>query len=334
MELQMRPLPFDPARLHGLSERIVASHHANNYGGAVRRYNALRARWSALRVAEAPGFELNGLKREELIAANSTVLHGLHFENLGGDGALADGPLKTVLAQGFGSFDAWRDEFMAMGRALAGGSGWVLLAWCPRAARLVNQWAADHAHALAGAEPLVALDMYEHAYHLDFGANAAAWVDAFMRNLHWERSARRVATAGAGGPPPPHAPPAPPTPPARRFAPAGARATATLEASPAELAGDPARWQWIDVRRRPVFEAATHCIGGARWFEPEQPAQLAGALLRERPVAVYCVHGHAISRSVAAQLAAAGFDARVVRGGIEAWSQAGLPLAARTGGGS
>ena len=61
MELQIRPLPFDPARLHGMSERIVASHHANNYGGAVRRYNAIRARWSSLPVAEAPGFELYGL---------------------------------------------------------------------------------------------------------------------------------------------------------------------------------------------------------------------------------------------------------------------------------
>ena len=307
MELQSRPLPFDPARLHGLSERIVTSHHANNYGGAVRRLNAIRARWSSLRVAEAPGFELNGLKREELAAANSALLHELHFDNLGGDGALADGPLKTVLAQDFGSFAAWRDEFMAMGRALAGGSGWVVLVWCPGSARLVNQWAADHAHALTGAEPLVALDMYEHAYHLDFGANAGAWVDAFMRNLHWERIAAR-------------------------FEAALARSTALLETAPAELAAEPARWQLIDVRRRPVFEAAPHRIRGARWFDPEQVAQLGAALTPERPVAVYCVHGHAISRSVAARLAAAGFDAHVVRGGIEAWSEAGLPLEARTGG--
>jgi len=193
-----------------------------------------------------------------------------------------------------------------MGRALAGGSGWVLLAWCPRSARLVNQWAADHAHALASAEPLVALDMYEHAYHLDFGANAAAWVEAFMRNLHWERIAARFEVALAG-------------------------ATAPLEADPAELAAEPARWQWIDVRRRPAFDAAAQRIRGARWFDPERVEQLEGALARDRAVAVYCLHGHAISRSVAAQLAAAGFDARIVRGGLEAWSRAGLPLEARTG---
>ncbi len=307
MELQVRELPFEPARLHGLSERIVTSHHANNYGGAVRRFNAIRQQWAALRTTEAPGFQLNGLKREELIAANSALLHELHFDNLGGEGTLAAGPLQTVLAQGFGSFAAWRDEFMAMGRALAGGSGWVLLAWSPRTASLVNQWAADHAHALAGAEPLIALDMYEHAYHLDFGANAGAWVEAFMANLHWERIAAR-------------------------FEAMLARATAALEISPGELAADLSRWQCVDVRRRPVYDGAAQRIRGAQWHDPEQVETWSRALAHDRPVAVYCVHGYAISRSVAARLSLAGFDARIVRGGIEAWEQAGLPLESRQGG--
>jgi Fe-Mn family superoxide dismutase len=73
-----------------------------------------------------------------------------------------------------------------MGKALAGGSGWVLLCWSPALGRMVNQWAADHTHCLAGGDILLALDMYKHAYHLDFGANAGAYVDAFMRNVHWD----------------------------------------------------------------------------------------------------------------------------------------------------
>src|SRR5205085_1923289 len=77
----------------------------------------------------------------------------------------------------------WRAEFTAMGKALGGGSGWVLLVWSERCARLVNQWAADHTHALAGATPILALDMYEHSYHIDYGAKAAAYVDAFMENI-------------------------------------------------------------------------------------------------------------------------------------------------------
>ncbi|MBI5722284.1 MAG: Fe-Mn family superoxide dismutase [Burkholderiales bacterium] len=90
-----------------------------------------------------------------------------------------------ALTANFGSVASWREEFIAMGRALGGGSGWVLLSFQPREGTLVNQWSADHTHALAGGVPLLALDMYEHAYHLDHGAAAAAYVDAFMANIDW-----------------------------------------------------------------------------------------------------------------------------------------------------
>ena len=72
-----------------------------------------------------------------------------------------------------------------MGKALAGGSGWVLPSWSTRHKRLVNQWAADHCHTLAGGQPILALDMYEHSYHLDYGAKAATYVDTFMNAIRW-----------------------------------------------------------------------------------------------------------------------------------------------------
>jgi Fe-Mn family superoxide dismutase len=128
---------------------------------------------------------INGLKREELIASGSMILHEVYFDSLGGAGGNPQGALKAAIARDFGSLDAWRAEFTAMGKAQGGGSGWTLLAWSPRRHRLVNTWAADHAHNLAGAIPLIALDMYEHSYHMDFGAKAAAYVDAFMANLGW-----------------------------------------------------------------------------------------------------------------------------------------------------
>ena len=74
-----------------------------------------------------------------------------------------------------------------MGKALGGGSGWVLLSWSPRLGKLSNQWAADHAHTLADGAPILALDMYEHSCHIDFGAKAGAYVDAFMENVNWQR---------------------------------------------------------------------------------------------------------------------------------------------------
>ena len=186
MEQRIQPLPVDPAKLHGISEKLVLSHHQNNYGGAVKRLNAIRAQLAQLPFATAPGFQLNGLKREELIATNSMLLHELHFRCLGGDGQGMAPAMALALAASFGSVERWREEFVAMGKALGGGSGWVLLSFQPRDGTLVNQWAADHTHAIAGGVPLLALDMYEHAYHLDFGAAAGAWVDAFMANIDWD----------------------------------------------------------------------------------------------------------------------------------------------------
>lgn len=188
-----KPLGFDPAKVPGLSERLLTSHHQNNYGGAVRRLGQIVQTLAALDPATAPGFHLNGLKREELLAWNSMILHELYFAGLGPPTA-PDPALAQALERDFGSFDRWRAEFIGMGKALGGGSGWVLLAWSPRDRRLVNQWAADHSMTLAGSTPLVALDMYEHAYHLDFGANAGAYVEAFMKALDWRESGRLYRT--------------------------------------------------------------------------------------------------------------------------------------------
>src|ERR1700674_3376545 len=203
----IQPFLLKPQHMNGLSERLLVSHYENNYGGALRRLNAIRARLAALDWARTPAFEINDLKREELIAAGSVILHEIYFDSLGGHGdslptGLAEPPagLAQALERDFGSLMAWRTEFTSMAKALAGGSGWTILAWCERLGRLVNQWAADHAHALSGATPILALDMYEHAYHLDFGANAALYVDQVMANLNWERIAARHRLAIGDGP--------------------------------------------------------------------------------------------------------------------------------------
>lgn len=143
MPYEAIPLPFKPNALHGLSERLLVSHYENNYGGAVRRLNAIDAQLAALDWPTAAVFEINGLGRERLVAANSTILHEIYFNGLGGSGELADG-IAEALERDFGSVDRWRAEFIAMGKVLAGGSGWVLMSWSQRFGRLLNQWAADH----------------------------------------------------------------------------------------------------------------------------------------------------------------------------------------------
>src|SRR5262245_10754495 len=178
MRYQLTPIYCRPWLLNGLSTKLIESHYENNYGGALRRLNAITEKLESLDLSKTPGYVINGLKREELIALNSTLLHELYFASLG---SLDPPPemIASAIARDFQSMDRWRGECMAMGNALAGGSGWVRLVYLPRDRRLFNQYAAEHSQGIAGGIPILALDMYEHAYHIDFGANAGAYVDAF-----------------------------------------------------------------------------------------------------------------------------------------------------------
>src|SRR3954454_23975685 len=175
MRYKLKPIQCRPWTLSYLSVKLIESHYENNYGGALRRLNAITEQLESLDFATAPVHVVNGLKREQLIALNSTLLHELFFASLGGDGKPTK-PMVDVLAQDFGSIDRWRQEFIGMGKALKGGSGWGVLSYVPRDGRLINQCASDHSQSVAGGIPILALDMYEHAYHIDFGANATAYI--------------------------------------------------------------------------------------------------------------------------------------------------------------
>lgn len=299
MTLSMKPLMLDLDQLDGLSRQLVASHHENNTGGAVKRLAAIRSTLAQLDWATTPVYIINGLKREELIAANSAYLHELYFEALGGDGVLPSCGLSVALTRDFGSVERWRAEFTALARAMGGGSGWAILAWSSHESRLVNQWAADHTNLLAGATPVLALDMYEHAYHMDFGARAGAYVDAFMRNIQWAAVYRRYGAAVVGD-----------------AVPLG------VDASAVDVAGS----QVIDVRRAEDFAAAPDMLAGAGRGDPALIEQWADQLDAARPVVVYCVKGLDIGRSTALSLKTRGFDARYIQGGIDACRAAGQPL--------
>jgi Fe-Mn family superoxide dismutase len=183
---QPKPLGFDPAKLAGLSERLIRSHWENNYQGSVRALNTVEQRLAAAMAdADFPPVVYGGLKREELHRTGSVVLHELYFGALGGDGK-PGGDISESLAKTYGSLDAWEAEFRRTAMALAGGSGWCVLAWNRHTGTLRNYWAWDHMHAAIDGAPLLALDMYEHSFHMDYGTAAARYVDAFMANLDWE----------------------------------------------------------------------------------------------------------------------------------------------------
>ena len=190
-----RPLPFDPARLDGLSERLINSHWQNNYIGSVNALNLVETRLAAaMAEPDFPPLIYGDIKREQLHRTGSVVLHELYFGNLGGNGR-AGGEVQQALALAFGSFAGWEAEFRRTASALAGGSGWCLLALNAHTGALENYWMWDHMHAPATGMPLLALDMYEHSYHIDYGSAAARYIDAFMRNVNWEEVDRRYVRA-------------------------------------------------------------------------------------------------------------------------------------------
>jgi Fe-Mn family superoxide dismutase len=193
-ELQPKPLPFDPKSLRGLSEKLVTSHWQNNYVGAAKALNAVRKKLHALLESDDPPYMYNDFKREHLIRTGSVVLHELYFGNLGGDGQAA-AEIRTELAHAFGSFDAWQSEFVRIGQGLGGGSGWVILGRNEHLGLLENYWLADHATNPPFTQPILVMDMYEHAYHMDYGAAAAKYIDAFFVNINWDTIGKRLEAA-------------------------------------------------------------------------------------------------------------------------------------------
>src|ERR1700726_702431 len=185
MRYRLAPLYCRPWTLNGISPRLIESHYENNYGAALNRLNAISEEIEQIDFSNTSDQSLARLKRDEIMALNSTLLHELYFASLGGDGRVVPDAMASAIAKDFGSVDRWRQEFVAIANGLAGGSGWVLLTYVPRDGRLINQSASDHGQSIAGGIPILALDMYEHAYHLDFGANAAAYIASFMRNIEW-----------------------------------------------------------------------------------------------------------------------------------------------------
>ena len=301
MTIEVKPIPFKPHRLIGLSDRLIVSHYEKNYGGAVQRLNTIAASLTAVDWSTAPGFLINGLEREKLIAANSMILHEVYFDGLGGADGLGSptvdpsGSLANAIERDFGSLEKWRTEFASMGKALAGGSGWVVLGWCPREGKLVNDWAADHAHTRANSIPILALDMYEHAYHMDFGADARSYVDAYMKNIHWDRPARRFESG------------------LRHELNAPQQVKSGGPVSVLELKAMLARGEQpllLDICLADDVAKRYDTLPGATFLPAENRSDWIEKLPKDKPIVAYCMYGFQVSGDAVAELQKRGFSAR------------------------
>jgi Fe-Mn family superoxide dismutase len=190
---QVVPLPFQPSSLDGISEKMIVSHHENNYGGAVRNLNRVEQELAKV-TPETPPFVVGGLRQSELQFRNSKRLHEVYFANLGGNGRRS-GPIEAALAAAYGSSARWEEHFRATGASLGGGSGWVILGLELDTGALRTVWSDNHTQHLSTCAPLLVMDMYEHSYQMDYGAAAARYIDAFFKNVQWEDVNRRLERA-------------------------------------------------------------------------------------------------------------------------------------------
>lgn len=314
MSFQITPLFCRPWTLNGISPRLIESHYEHNYGGAVARLNAIGEELAALDLASASADAIARLKQDEIAALNAVLLHEVYFASLGGDGRTVPERMASAIIADFGSVDRWRREFIALAERLAGGCGWVLLSYLPRARRLINHIGSDDSQGMAGGIPILALDMYEHAYHLEFGANARAYIAAFMRNIDWSAALARYEDAIEVAPPRPLEQP--------QFADVP---SVTVEEVRALLAsGTPV--QLLDTRPKHYTARAQDMIAGSVWRDPERVDDWIGSLSKDQPVITFCVYGFHIGCETAATLRKAGFDAKYMTGGHFAWKAAKGPV--------
>jgi Fe-Mn family superoxide dismutase len=314
MQYRIAPLHVRPWTLNGISARLIESHYEHNYGSALARLNAVTEDMKGLDIKTTPPPVISRLMREQTMLLNSTLLHELYFASLGGDGRAPTELISMAIARDFGSIDRWRAEFIALAEGLGGDAGWILLTYVPRDARMINVATTDHTQSIAGGIPILALDMYEHAYHIEFGANPSAYVAAFMRNIDWSAVEGRYQDATVVAPPPPLK--------QSEFGDLPAIAPEDVQA----MIKSGQKVQLIDTRPRHYTTRGQDIAEGAVWRDPERIEEWMGTLSKETPIVTFCVYGFHIGCQSAATLRKAGFDARYMVGGHYAWKAVKGPM--------
>ncbi|TYP57883.1 superoxide dismutase [Thermosediminibacter litoriperuensis] len=187
------PIPLNPRLLMmpGFSECQILEHFEVLYKGYVNKVNEIRSLLPAAdrQKANATYSEFRGLKKGETYAIDGVILHELYFENLGGPGGMPRGDLMRRLEKDFGSYQSWLEDFTATGISAR---GWAVLVYDPRDCRLHNYLLDAHDHGVVqNTMAVLVLDVYEHAYFIDYGTRKADYIRAFMRNVDWTVAEKR-----------------------------------------------------------------------------------------------------------------------------------------------
>jgi len=180
---EIKKLPFK--NLTGISEKTVSIHHDKLYAGYVAKWQEIEEKLKNVdkTTANASFSDLRELKVEESFTANAIVLHEAYFDILGGQGK-PEGEIIKAIEKDFDSFEKWLEEFKALGLC---SRGWTVLGYDFNDGKLKNFLLDAHnLYGVFGTSPVLVLDMYEHAYFIDFGSDKKAYIETFFQNLNWE----------------------------------------------------------------------------------------------------------------------------------------------------
>lgn len=190
MSLEPKPLPF--SSLTGISEKTMTIHHDKLYVGYVNKFKEISEKLMAMNesgvgldAANQTYSELRALRDGETFAANGVYLHEYYFDTLGGNGKV-EGPLVDALIGKYGSLEKFISFFSATGMAVR---GWVVLCWDTQAKKLkIYGCDAHHQGGVWGCLPILVLDVYEHAYFIDYGSDRKAYIQDWWKNVNWAKA--------------------------------------------------------------------------------------------------------------------------------------------------
>ena len=180
---EAKKLPFQ--ELRGISQKTIENHYGKLYQGYVKKWQEIQEKLANAdrSTANATYSDLRELKMEEGFAADAVLLHEAYFDVLGGEGK-PEGMVVEAIEEDFGSFESWQEEFRALGLCAR---GWVILAYDYNDGKLRNYLADIHNQGgVWGAAPVIVLDVYEHAYFIDYGSDRKSYIEAFFQNLNWK----------------------------------------------------------------------------------------------------------------------------------------------------
>ena len=179
-----KQLPY--TQLEGLSEKQLKEHHDVLYAGYVKKWNEIQEKLTAAdrAAANVTYSEFGELKREETFALNGIKLHEGYFDNMQQGGSECSGVIRAWIEKDFGSYEKWLEDFKALGVAAR---GWAILAFDLDEGRLYNYLCDSHNQGgVWNSVSLFIMDVYEHAYFLDFATGRKAYIDVFFKNINWE----------------------------------------------------------------------------------------------------------------------------------------------------